>query len=374
MLTGIVLGVERPAPPRADRAGGSAGARRAPDAAGARPRPRGRATAGVGRPTAVDGPAARTPAPRGTGGRPVSPVAPRCSSWCWRCSRCARVAGCGQYLEPAPPASASLRARRRSQAARRRAAGAGAAVGRPAVRRGAGPRAAALRAAGRDGVRRLRRPAPRRRCRRRPGPGRSRVVPTALWQLAAGTVGDAGARSPPGPAAAAVTPAGRPADLAAVARPAGPRARAASRRRAPLPVRPPGRRATAPRLHDGTPFPTALYLTCPRATAADRHPRGVRADGRDDRAARPRTPSWRRRYRRAHEAYLAARERARRGARDRGRLRRRHARPGQVPARAGRARARRRAAGSTRWATRRWRCCGDWWRRALRGVDGVDRA
>ena len=36
------------------------------------------------------------------------------------------------------------------------------------------------------------------------------------------------------------------------------------RRRAPVPVRPPGRRRDLPRLPDGTPFPTLYYLTCPR--------------------------------------------------------------------------------------------------------------
>ena len=46
---------------------------------------------------------------------------------------------------------------------------------------------------------------------------------------------------------------------------------------------------TAPRLPDGSPFPTLFYLTCPRAASADRAARGVRADARDDRAARGRS-------------------------------------------------------------------------------------
>jgi len=64
---------------------------------------------------------------------------------------------------------------------------------------------------------------------------------------------------------------------------------------------------TAPRLADGTPFPTLYYLTCPRANAAVGR---LEADGTmrrmterlgadDDLAAR---------YRQAHESYLARRE------------------------------------------------------------------
>jgi hypothetical protein len=63
---------------------------------------------------------------------------------------------------------------------------------------------------------------------------------------------------------------------------------------------------TAPRLDDGTPFPTYYYLTCPRATAAvsTLESRGVMAQmsqrlaADDDLAAR---------YRRAHETYLRQR-------------------------------------------------------------------
>jgi len=65
---------------------------------------------------------------------------------------------------------------------------------------------------------------------------------------------------------------------------------------------------TQPRLDDGTPFPTMYYLTCPRAVAAcsalEAH--GLMAEmterlGRDHDLAQT--------YRRAHEQYLADRER-----------------------------------------------------------------
>lgn len=64
---------------------------------------------------------------------------------------------------------------------------------------------------------------------------------------------------------------------------------------------------TAPRLPDGTPFPTLYYLTCPRATAAvstlestgTMKEMSDRLAGDDDLAAT---------YRRAHQSYLARRE------------------------------------------------------------------
>jgi hypothetical protein len=65
---------------------------------------------------------------------------------------------------------------------------------------------------------------------------------------------------------------------------------------------------TSPRLPDGTPFPTLYYLTCPRATAevGTLESTGTMAAmtarlGQDDDLAAA--------YRRAHEAYLAARDR-----------------------------------------------------------------
>ena len=64
--------------------------------------------------------------------------------------------------------------------------------------------------------------------------------------------------------------------------------------------------ATAPRLSDGTPFPTFLYLTCPRAASeigtleAGGLMREMTERLADDAALA-------RRYREAHDAYLAAR-------------------------------------------------------------------
>lgn len=68
----------------------------------------------------------------------------------------------------------------------------------------------------------------------------------------------------------------------------------------------PGVVATAPRLPDGTPFPTCYYLTCPRAVAAcsTLEADGLMAEqterlGRDEELAAA--------YRAAHDAYLADR-------------------------------------------------------------------
>ena len=62
---------------------------------------------------------------------------------------------------------------------------------------------------------------------------------------------------------------------------------------------------TAPRLPDGTPFPTVYYLTCPRAAAAVS---GLEAAGRmremTDRLADERLKA---RYRQAHQDYLTHR-------------------------------------------------------------------
>jgi hypothetical protein len=64
---------------------------------------------------------------------------------------------------------------------------------------------------------------------------------------------------------------------------------------------------TAPRLPDGTPFPTFYYLTCPRAAGAVGR---LEADGTmTAMTQRLRTDELlARRYRTAHEAYLAARD------------------------------------------------------------------
>jgi hypothetical protein len=63
---------------------------------------------------------------------------------------------------------------------------------------------------------------------------------------------------------------------------------------------------TAPRLNDGTPFPTLYYLTCPRATAAVST---LESTGmmRDMNARLRADPDLADRYRAAHEEYLAAR-------------------------------------------------------------------
>jgi hypothetical protein len=65
--------------------------------------------------------------------------------------------------------------------------------------------------------------------------------------------------------------------------------------------------ATAPRLSDGTPFPTLYYLSHPGATAAISQ---LEADGlmRELNERLEAEPELRERYRAAHEAYLADRE------------------------------------------------------------------
>jgi uncharacterized protein len=65
---------------------------------------------------------------------------------------------------------------------------------------------------------------------------------------------------------------------------------------------------TRPRLPDGTPFPTTYYLTCPRAVAAcsSLESQGLMAE-MNDRLRRDHDLALA--YRRAHEQYLADRER-----------------------------------------------------------------
>ena len=69
---------------------------------------------------------------------------------------------------------------------------------------------------------------------------------------------------------------------------------------------------TAPRLADGSPFPTLYYLTCPRANAAvsKLEATGVMREMTDRLA----DPALRRRYESAHRDYLARREAAARSA------------------------------------------------------------
>jgi len=64
---------------------------------------------------------------------------------------------------------------------------------------------------------------------------------------------------------------------------------------------------TAPRLEDGTPFPTLYYLTCPRATAAASRleSAGRMRDWQDELATDPELAAG---YRAAHESYLATRD------------------------------------------------------------------
>ncbi|MFY9932226.1 MAG: DUF501 domain-containing protein, partial [Streptosporangiaceae bacterium] len=62
---------------------------------------------------------------------------------------------------------------------------------------------------------------------------------------------------------------------------------------------------TAPRLPDGTPFPTLFYLTCPRAAAAVS---SLEASGEmREMTARLADDELRRRYEAAHQDYLARR-------------------------------------------------------------------
>ena len=69
---------------------------------------------------------------------------------------------------------------------------------------------------------------------------------------------------------------------------------------------------TAPRLADGSPFPTLYYLTCPRANAAVST---LEASGvMRDMTARLADGVLRRRYEAAHQDYLARREAAARSA------------------------------------------------------------
>ena len=100
---------------------------------------------------------------------------------------------------------------------------------------------------------------------------------------------------------------------------------------------------TAPRLPDGSPFPTLYYLTCPRASAAVSK---LEASGMmREMTARLADGGLRGRYESAHRDYLARRDAAARSAGVEPlppgtRVGRRHARPGKVPACPGRPRAR----------------------------------
>ena len=85
---------------------------------------------------------------------------------------------------------------------------------------------------------------------------------------------------------------------------------------------------TAPRLADGSPFPTLYYLTCPRASAAVSK---LEASGvMRDMTARLAEEAWRRRYESAHHDYLAG-GRRRRGWRVSSPCRPAHSRPEGCP-------------------------------------------
>ena len=118
--------------------------------------------------------------------------------------------------------------------------------------------------------------------------------------------------------------------------------------------------ATEPRLRDGTPFPTTFYLTCPRAASRIGSLEGAGLM-KDMEARLGADPALAAAYAAAHERYLAppAPSSGERPG-DRRHLGRRHARPGQVPARAGRAGA---GPGPRREPARRRgaRRAGDWW-------------
>ena len=98
-----------------------------------------------------------------------------------------------------------------------------------------------------------------------------------------------------------------PEDSAAVARQLGREPRGAVGVAHRCPCGEPDVVTTAPRLPDGTPFPTLYYLTCPRAAAAigTLESSGLMREMEDRLAEDPQLGAA---YRAAHEAYLAQRE------------------------------------------------------------------
>lgn len=98
------------------------------------------------------------------------------------------------------------------------------------------------------------------------------------------------------------------ADIAAVSRQLGRPARDVLTVASRCPCGLPDVVATAPRLSDGTPFPTLYYLSCPRLNAAIST---LESDGVMARMQERLTedPDLAAHYRRAHEQYLAARRR-----------------------------------------------------------------
>jgi hypothetical protein len=98
------------------------------------------------------------------------------------------------------------------------------------------------------------------------------------------------------------------ADLSAVAEQLGREPRGVRRVAHRCPCGAPDVVETSPRLPDGTPFPTVYYLTCPRAAGAVGT---LEAEGmmREMSQRLADDPELRAAYRRAHERYLAVRER-----------------------------------------------------------------
>jgi uncharacterized protein len=106
-----------------------------------------------------------------------------------------------------------------------------------------------------------------------------------------------------------VTTAPSPTDLAALERQLGRRPRGVMAIAHHCPCGLPDVVQTAPRLPDGTPFPTLYYLTCPRACAAMSRleAAGLMREMADQLAA---DPLLRERYLAAHRDYLARRAEA----------------------------------------------------------------
>ena len=104
-----------------------------------------------------------------------------------------------------------------------------------------------------------------------------------------------------------MTRSGDAADLAAVAEQLGREPRGVRRVAHRCPCGAPDVVETAPRLPDGTPFPTLYYLTCPKAAGAvgTLEAEGMMREMTERLAA---DEALRAAYRAAHERYLAARE------------------------------------------------------------------
>ena len=320
---------------------------------------------GGGRPRASTRGAATAAAPaaiRRRGGAAASPRRPRtaapAAARC--CCRSSRSSWCCS-ARPSRPTSASAATSRRSRtrwpAQQQDVAdpqGRAGALARPGLRRAAGPAAAEVRQAGRAVLHRARRrsrpPAPRPRARA----GRARRAAALVRHRVAVHPHRRRARGAPVTARADL-PQVAQADLDAVSRQLGRQARGVAEVAHRCPCGEPDVVRTEPRLPDGTPFPTSFYATCPRLTGAlsTLESQGVMREMTERLEA---DPELRERLRRGAPRLPRAPLPARRRARGRRGLRRRHAGPGQVPARAGRPTRSPPGPGSTRSATRRSRC------------------